>query len=287
MTFGDPSEALLRGRDDSGNSEEYLMCATKRLPKNGETTVKLGGLGALQGATGASDKANAVDFDPALAMGAATTVPGGAAATNNQSPLSEIAQVGTAGASSGADQTAVMAAASMPLSAFGATATTMIGGASADEIRRHRRASNGPLAFSMLADSAVSSGADGPTDGKGDVQRDSLDQQAAVEVTETAKLLPEEESQAVNRTASAEELYELVYGQPSDRPAGAGSDAADGGADDAQMEELKRRLQQAEAQVRHLQDELDVAGHACDDAQAEADETLMAVDALLRFAGSR
>ena len=60
-------------------------------------------------------------------MGAATTVPGGAAATNNQSPLSEIAQVGTAGASSGADQSAVMAAASMPLSAFGATATTMIG----------------------------------------------------------------------------------------------------------------------------------------------------------------
>ena len=32
--------------------------------------------------------------------------------------------------------------------------------------------------------------------------------------------------------------------------------------------------------MRHLQDELDVAGHACDDAQAEADETLMAVDAL-------
>ena len=85
VTFGDPSEALLRGRDDSGNSEEYLGYATGKLQKNGETTVKLGGLGALQGATGASDKANAVDYDPALAMGAATTVPGVAAATNNQS----------------------------------------------------------------------------------------------------------------------------------------------------------------------------------------------------------
>ena len=62
VTFGDPSEALLRGRDDSENSREYLMCATKRLQENGETTVKLGGLGALQGATGASDKVNAVDY---------------------------------------------------------------------------------------------------------------------------------------------------------------------------------------------------------------------------------
>ncbi len=69
---------------------------------------------------------------------------------------------------------------------------------------------------------------DQPKQVRGDVQRDSLDQQATAEVTETAKLLPEEESQAVDRTASAEELYELVYGQPSDRSAGAGSDAADG-----------------------------------------------------------
>ena len=58
MTFGDPSEALLRGRVDSENSEEYLMCATGQLQKNGEMTVKLGGLGALQGATVATDKAN-------------------------------------------------------------------------------------------------------------------------------------------------------------------------------------------------------------------------------------
>ena len=50
---------------------------------------------------------------------------------------------------------------------------------------------------------------------------DSLDQQTTAQGVEAAKLLPEVESQAVDRTASAEELYELVYGQPSDRPAGA------------------------------------------------------------------
>ena len=40
VTFSDPSEALLRGRDDSGNSEEYLGYATGQLQKNGEVTAK-------------------------------------------------------------------------------------------------------------------------------------------------------------------------------------------------------------------------------------------------------